>query len=257
MIDILRHLLALCRFFFFLIATLILGIAQLLWRAASKEAYVIPQLFQRLICWILNIKVVVRGEISKSKPLLLMANHLSWADIMVIGSTTPCRFVAKQEVASWPFFNIFAYLQNTVFIERSRKGTMEGTNKLAETIKQDPRIYILFPEGSNSFIKGKFLPFKSSYFSVAENNPTIAVQPVALNIIAVEGNTVLSQQDYEYYAWGDVGFFKHLWRFFGRWSYQIDVNFLAVLETDNKDRKALALETEAVINQQIHSHQQN
>jgi 1-acyl-sn-glycerol-3-phosphate acyltransferase len=257
MIGILRHLMALCRFILFLLATIILGIVQLLWRAATIEAYVIPQFFQQLICWVLNIKVTVKGRISPHKPLVLMANHLSWADIMVLGSTTPCRFVAKQEVASWPFFNIFAYLQNTVFIERSRKGTMEGTNKLAETIKQDPRIYVLFPEGSNSYTKGKFLPFKSSYFSVVEGNPMIAIQPVALNIVAVENKKDLSQEDYEYYAWGDVGFFKHLWRFFGRYSHHIEVHYLPVIETANKDRKILASETEAAINQRIHSLPQN
>jgi 1-acyl-sn-glycerol-3-phosphate acyltransferase len=54
-------------------------------------------------------------------PLLIVANHSSWLDISVITSLAPVVFVAKSEIARWPFFGWLAKLQRTVFVERDRR----------------------------------------------------------------------------------------------------------------------------------------
>ena len=56
-----------------------------------------------------------------TRPLLIVANHSSWLDISIITSLAPVVFVAKSEIARWPFFGLLAKLQRTVFVERDRR----------------------------------------------------------------------------------------------------------------------------------------
>ena len=53
-----------------------------------------------------------------SRPTLFVCNHVSYLDIEVLGGLVPGSFVAKAEVATWPFFSTLAKAQRTIFIER-------------------------------------------------------------------------------------------------------------------------------------------
>jgi hypothetical protein len=66
-----------------------------------------------------GIKVQVRGKRSDVTPTLFVCNHVSYLDIEVMGSLVPTSFVAKAEVATWPFFSTLAKAQRTIFIERA------------------------------------------------------------------------------------------------------------------------------------------
>ena len=62
------------------------------------------------------------GRRAGARPrVLFVSNHVSWVDIVVIGSIVPVAFVAKREVASWPLVGITAKLQRTVFVDRARR----------------------------------------------------------------------------------------------------------------------------------------
>ena len=78
----------------------------------------LPRDYHRLVCRILGIRVAVRGSLAPVRPLLLIANHSSYLDIEVLGSLIAGSFVAKAEIAGWPFFGWLAKLQRSVFIER-------------------------------------------------------------------------------------------------------------------------------------------
>ena len=54
--------------------------------------------YYRLLCRLLRIRVRVIGEPAGERAVLYVSNHVSWADIVVIGSITPVAFVAKSEV---------------------------------------------------------------------------------------------------------------------------------------------------------------
>ena len=77
-----------------------------------------PLLYHRTVCFILGIRVHVHGKRSDVTPTLYVCNHISYLDIEVLGSRVPGSFVAKAEVATWPFFNVLARAQRTIFIER-------------------------------------------------------------------------------------------------------------------------------------------
>ena len=64
-----------------------------------------PVAYHRLVCIILGIKVRVHGQRSDVIPTLYVCNHVSYLDIEVLGGLIPGSFVAKAEVATWPFFS--------------------------------------------------------------------------------------------------------------------------------------------------------
>ena len=74
-----------------------------------------------LVCIILGIRVRVHGQRSDVTPTLFVCNHVSYLDIEVLGGLIPGSFVAKAEVATWPFFSTLAKAQRTIFIERSTR----------------------------------------------------------------------------------------------------------------------------------------
>src|SRR5207237_2166828 len=63
----------------------------------------IPVLYHRFVCWLLGIRVRSVGSASDQRPSLIVANHSSWLDISVITAQAPAVFVAKAEIAGWPF----------------------------------------------------------------------------------------------------------------------------------------------------------
>ena len=63
----------------------------------------LPNRYHRFLCWLVGIRVTVRGEPYRGGACLITANHTSWLDIPIIASLAPCSFVAKSEVAAGPF----------------------------------------------------------------------------------------------------------------------------------------------------------
>ena len=87
------------------------------WRLAGW----LPVYFHRLFLRMFGLRIVVNGRLARDAPVLVLANHVSWLDISVIGSLGPLSFVAKSEVERWPVVGLFARLQRTVFIDRARR----------------------------------------------------------------------------------------------------------------------------------------
>src|SRR5204863_5391829 len=74
--------------------------------------------WSRFACLVLSIRTTTRG----STPLsgLLVCNHLSYLDVVVLSSIRPCVFVAKRDVAAWPLFGWLARAAGTIFVDRQR-----------------------------------------------------------------------------------------------------------------------------------------
>ena len=81
-----------------------------IWPAAARR---MPHWYHRKVCRLLGVRVKVEGELARGVPVLLIANHASWLDISVISAAAPVSFVAKKEVAGWPFVSWLAKLQPT------------------------------------------------------------------------------------------------------------------------------------------------
>jgi len=111
----------------------------------------------------MGICVEVEGEVPKHG--LVVANHLSYLDIVILSAAMPCFFVAKTEVGAWFYFGEAARAGGTLFIDRSRRASAE---KVAAEISERLKLRVpvlFFPEGTST--DGTMLKFHSSLFEPA------------------------------------------------------------------------------------------
>ena len=138
----------------------------------------LPVIFQKLIIWLLSVRIECEGKTNKSNDCnLYISNHLSYLDIPILGSKYPVRFVAKSEVENWPLFGFLAKLGRTIFISRNRSDSLDQKKKIVKSLSSDEKIFI-FPEGTTSD-GNRVLDFKSSTFSALEGQNYI-IQPMVI-----------------------------------------------------------------------------
>jgi 1-acyl-sn-glycerol-3-phosphate acyltransferase len=200
----------------------------------------LPRFYHHRCCGILGLDVRQIGELARDRPVLLAVNHVSYADIAVLGSLIPGSFVAKSEIAGWPFFGWLAKLQRSVFVDRQARSTARQRDAIAERLAAGD-VLILFPEGTSG--DGNFvLPFKSALFSVVFNRDTpITVQPVSVAYTRLDGLPI-GRMLRPFFAWyGDMELATHAWRLIGLGRVEAIVEFHASVATaDFPSRKALA-----------------
>jgi len=118
----------------------------------------------RFACRVLGIRVTTHGSMPTSG--LLVSNHLSYLDIVVISSIQPCVFVAKRDVASWPLFGWLAHAAGTIFVDREQRFS---SGKAVDAIRDaiaGGSVVVIFPEGTSSD-GSMVLPFKSALLEPA------------------------------------------------------------------------------------------
>ena len=110
---------------------------------------------------------------------LLVANHISWLDIMVVHAVVPqARFVSKADVKSWPLISRLVDAGGTLYLERERKrDALRVIHVMADALRAGQTVAI-FPEGTTSTGHG-LLPFHANLLQAAISTGT-CVQPVAL-----------------------------------------------------------------------------
>ena len=92
----------------------------------------LPAFYHRWCCRILGFRVRLIGGPTAERPVLFVANHVSYTDITILGSLIAGSFIAKAEVARWPFFGWLAKLQRTVFVDRQVRSTATQRDAISE-----------------------------------------------------------------------------------------------------------------------------
>ena len=192
------------------------------WRLAER----LPVFYHRACFRLLGLEVQVRGRISSERPTLFVANHSSYADITILAGLTPLSFIAKREVADWPFFGLLAKLQRSVFIERHARRAAEHRDAMQRRLDAGDSL-VLFPEGTSND-GNRVLEFKSALFSVAERTSggrPLVVQPVSIAYTKLNG-LPLGYALRPRFAWyGDMSLGPHLARMVGLGTVTVVVEF--------------------------------
>jgi 1-acyl-sn-glycerol-3-phosphate acyltransferase len=85
---------------------------------------------------IVGIELVVKGTPPAAGPMLLVANHISWLDILVMHAARHCRFVSKADVRDWPFVRTLSDGAGSLYIEReSRRDAHRVVTQMAERLR--------------------------------------------------------------------------------------------------------------------------
>ena len=202
----------------------------------------LPRFYHRLCTRLLGFQVVVRGRRLRERPVLFVCNHVSYLDIMVLGSVITGCFVAKSEVAGWPGFGLLAKLQRTVFVERRRSAVARHGDAIAERLKGGDNL-ILFAEGTSSD-GTRVLPFKSGLLAAADHRvdgAPLTVQPVSIAYTRLNGMPI-GRGLRPFLAWfGDMELAPHLWEVVALGRITVVVEFHpATSLAEAGSRKALA-----------------
>jgi lyso-ornithine lipid O-acyltransferase len=163
---------------------------------------------------------------------LLISNHLSYLDILVLSSITPAVFVSKHDVKYWPVFGQFAVLGGTVFVDRRRRFQVGHVNDEITNALNQGALVVLFPEGTST--NGQtLLPFRSPLLQPATN----PAWPLAVGWIHYEIDDGDASNEVCY--WGDHTFFPHMLNLLSKRRVRATVHF-GEFSRRVSDRKELA-----------------
>jgi 1-acyl-sn-glycerol-3-phosphate acyltransferase len=147
----------------------------------------------------------IHGEVIGQPPSegLVVSNHLSYLDILIIASAMPCFFVAKMEIGRWPFFGEAAHSNGTIFLDRSSLASATSVaDQMVERLKL-PIPVLLFPEGTSTD-GSEVLPFHSRLIDPA----TSTGRPITAAAVSyfIDGGV----EERELCWFGDTEFLPHL-----------------------------------------------
>jgi 1-acyl-sn-glycerol-3-phosphate acyltransferase len=150
-------------------------------RMAPSQSELVVREWSRQMLRIMGVERVVHGEPPASGPLLVVSNHMSWLDILVLNAGKPARFVSKSDAKRWPLLGSLITGAGTLYIERgNRRDAMRMVHHMAERLRERD-ILAIFPEGTTSDGRA-LLPFHANLFqaAISANAPIL---PVALRFI--------------------------------------------------------------------------
>ena len=212
---------------------------------ASSRALKITLLWAKVTAWILNLKVQVVGAPENAGGGLIVANHQSCVDILVLASVFKIRFAPKAEMRKWPLLGFMTQCNIPVWIDRSTPSKAKmSSDAMSNTMKQGANMMV-FPEGTVSDGKSGLLPFKSTSFQAVIDSGT-KVLPVIISY------GELCRDDVQ---WKDnTGFLSHAWLIPGLKKINATVYIMeGVKPVENENRKELAARVYAVMNEKWRS----
>ena len=239
-----------------------MSVARVAWRAARVVVHALSGLAQILIrfprlsqaqrglrvqAWasrlvqLLGVELQIRGPVPVQGPLLLVANHISWLDIVVLHAAHHCRFVAKADVRHWPLVGRLATGGGTLYIERaSRRDALRVVHHMARAL-QEGDILAVFPEGTTGDGE-RLLPFHANLVqaAIAAQAP---VQPVALRYLNAASGAPSRAMSYV----GDETLVGSVWRTLSARGVQAQVLFGQPQTAEGRDRRAWAADLRSAI----------
>ena len=186
--------------------------------------------------WSRNILIAlgiqVRFEGSPPSKGMLVANHLSYVDIMAISYVLPATFLSKAEVRKWPLIGFLTQFAGTLFVRRERKSDLHALTKTFSRVWKEDSMIVMFPEGTSSN-GDTVLPFKSSLLKPACDES----QPVTPALVKYECAGGSLEEDV--YFWKDMTFAPHLMRLLSVQSVRATVTFGQTQLPPHTNRKQL------------------
>jgi 1-acyl-sn-glycerol-3-phosphate acyltransferase len=174
---------------------------------------------------------------------VIIANHVSYVDGIVLGSIFPIVFVSKREVKGWPIVGLWNILCGTIFINRQRKELVgEIITEMSQKLQQEVNV-LLFPEGTSTNGE-RLLPFQSVPLAAPLRSRSIIV-PTTIVYKSIDEKPVSPANRDLIYWYGDMDFISHFWKLLALRSVEVLVTIQPKLEcfrypNNSAGRKKLA-----------------
>ena len=235
----------------FIIITIPIQFLLNIFQLKLKNTY--PLFFYKVIKNIAGINIDTEGFeriIHKDTGTLYIANHVSWFDILCLGSILNARFIAKKEVASMGIFGFLAKLSNTFFIDNSNKNKIYQYNNFIREKLINGESLILFPEGTTSD-GNSIRKFKSSLFECINSSKSlINVQPISICYVR-KNNLPMGIYSRRFIAWlGETSMVGSMKEFLSSGSITVNLIFhpkVSMKQFDNRKELSSFCEEQILI----------
>lgn len=212
---------------------------------------------------IIGIRLRVSGCLADIRPLLLVTNHVSYLDILLIASCATVRFTPKSDIGGWPFIGSFCRLCGSIFIDR-RPEKVARMKQVLHDAMAGGDVVCLFPEATTgSGIRVR--DFKSGFFHLAQEDfggRSLSVQPAALLYTRI-GGLPIDRTQWPLIAWyGDMELAPHLWALLMLPGIEAEMLFLPPISAGTQpegtqiDRKQLARQCRQAVTDAIEAMRQ-
>lgn len=252
MLNYLIATVRLVAFFIFIILTsLVLSGLNLI--GLRKIASQLLQYWCRISLGLMGFKIKVSGAFSSNLGALVVSNHCSYMDILVLGALLPVHFTPKINIKSWPVLGFIVSSSQPIYIDRTNKRRMQEQGlKIANMMSNGENIAI-FPEGTTNNGTTVY-PFKSGAFAFLEqhNGGAIPVLPMSITYVSVDNMPIQPNQPSPIAWYGDATLLPHLWQIFQIRRTLVHVTLHpATYLKDHASRKFLASHCYDIIHEQV------
>jgi 1-acyl-sn-glycerol-3-phosphate acyltransferase len=194
----------------------------------------------------MGIEITVEGVFPGRGAVI--ANHLSYLDIVVFASLHPCVFVSKEEVRRWPVVGWMTTMSGTVYVARGHGGSAMRARKGMQAALDAGLPVVFFPEWTTSN-GSQLLKFHSGLLSqvVAGDAPVTAAY-LRYSLVEDNGPDVSVANDVCY--WGDRNMLAHVFRFLALRGVRAEIRFAEepiAFSSDGLHRKRAAVEARSAV----------
>ena len=195
----------------------------------------------------MGVSLRTGGVAPASGPLLLVANHISWLDILVLNAVCPARFVSKADVKHWPLLGTLITGAGTLFIAReSRRDAMRVVHHMVEALREGD-VLAVFPEGTTGDGR-ELLPFHANVLQA----PIAAPAPVQAAALAYLDAATGQRSEAPTYI-GDTTLVASVWRTLSSPPLLAAVHLAAPEEALGRDRRVWARDLQVAIGVLTHT----
>lgn len=150
-------------------------------RLTPPQTELVVREWTRRMLLIMDVELVIEGTPPEHGPLLQVANHVSWLDILIMNAARPSRFVSKADAEHWPLLGSLITGAGTLYLERgNRRAAMRMVHHMAERLELGD-VLSVFPEGTTGDGRA-LLPFHANLLqaAIAARAPVL---PIALRFV--------------------------------------------------------------------------
>lgn len=214
----------------------------------------VARVFCKGMLWLLGVKLTVKGALHKQTPLLLVTNHISYLDIILLSACNSVRFTPKSEIEAWPVIGGICKMMDAIFIDRKPERVKEMQELVLAKIDRG-EVVCLFPEATTG--DGLHMqPFKSGFFNLAEmplESGELTIQPAAIIYTHIH-KLPIGRTQWPHIAWyGDMELAPHLMQFLRLGRVDVQLHFLEPVKLSGLGggRKNMAAHCQQAIGQTI------
>ncbi|MGZ3788113.1 MAG: lysophospholipid acyltransferase family protein [Bacteriovorax sp.] len=180
---------------------------------------------------------------------LIVSNHLSYIDVLIIGGFFPSCFVTSKEMKETFFLGQICMLGGCLFVDRKNRNHLHREVKELTDALEGGHNVAIFPEATSTD-GSSVIRFRRPLFQAAIDARS-KILPVCLNYRAIDASPVTIKNRDTVFWYGDMTFLDHILKLFSFKKMSVELTVLpSFLASDYGDKGLLAEKCHELVNGQ-------